>query len=182
MRPAIGLPTREHRAHAVAGGAIVAQRNWTEPGLDHAGALEHIAGFLAAERGDYELVGVGHRVVHGGLEFSAPVAVTAQVIETLERLVQLAPLHQPHSLSGMRYLMQRHPRLPQVACFDTAFHRGNPDLAQRFALPAELHEAGAERISTESSRVSAWKLATDEELMIARHTRDCIALLLPGIR
>jgi len=140
-----GLATRPRFVAWSPEGAIVAQRSWTEPGPDHAGALEHIAGFLAAERGDYALVGVGHRVVHGGLEFSAPVAVTAQVIETLERLVQLAPLHQPHSLSGMRYLMQRHPRLPQVACFDTAFHRSNPDLAQRFALPAELHETGVRR-------------------------------------
>jgi len=140
-----GLATRSRFVARSPEGAIVAQRNWTEPGLDHAGALEHIVAFLAAERGDYELVGVGHRVVHGGLEFSAPVAVTAQVIEALERLVQLAPLHQPHSLSGMRYLLQRHPRLAQVACFDTAFHRGNPDLPQRFALPAELHEAGVRR-------------------------------------
>jgi acetate kinase len=90
-------------------------------------------------------VGVGHRVVHGGLEYSHPVRVDEDTLELLERFVPLAPLHQPHNLAPIRMLLERSQDLPQVACFDTAFHRTNPDLAQRFALPAELHDSGVRR-------------------------------------
>jgi len=84
-------------------------------------------------------------VVHGGLEFTAPVRVTTETLAALERLIPLAPLHQPHNLSPIARLLERAPDLPQVACFDTSFHRTNPDVAQRFALPAELHDAGVQR-------------------------------------
>jgi acetate kinase len=73
------------------------------------------------------------------------VRVTAKTLETLERLIPLAPLHQPHNLAPIARLLERAPNVPQVACFDTSFHRTNPDLAQRFALPAELHDAGVQR-------------------------------------
>jgi acetate kinase len=91
------------------------------------------------------LVGVGHRVVHGGLEYADPVRVDDHVLKALERIIPLAPLHQPHNLAPIAALLGRAPEIPQVACFDTAFHRTNPDVAQRFALPAELHEAGVRR-------------------------------------
>jgi acetate kinase len=81
-------------------------------------------------------------VVHGGGHFSAPVRVDGGVLEELERLVPLAPLHQPHNLAPIRSLARRMPDLPQVACFDTAFHRTQPSVAQAYALPRALSESG----------------------------------------
>jgi acetate kinase len=101
--------------------------------------------FLRGELADDHLVGVGHRVVHGALEYTRPVRLDAQVLAALEKFIPLAPLHQPHNLSPIRILLERAPGLPQVACFDTSYHRSNPEVAQRFALPAELHEAGVRR-------------------------------------
>jgi acetate kinase len=83
--------------------------------------------------------------VHGGREYTKPGRVDAQTLEALERLTPLAPLHQPHNLSPIARLLEHAPGLPQVACFDTSFHRTNPDVAQRFALPEELYAAGVQR-------------------------------------
>jgi len=91
------------------------------------------------------LLAVGHRVVHGGAEFSRPVRVDASVLSELERLVPLAPLHQPHNLAAIRMLLETQPQMPQVACFDTAFHRAHPQLADLYALPWEYYEAGVRR-------------------------------------
>ena len=114
--------------------------------LGHEGALAHIVEWLnAAYAHEYRLAAVGHRVVHGGADYAAPVRVDAAVLKKLERFVPLAPLHQPHNLAPIRALLGRSPTLPQVACFDTAMHRSNPPLAQMFALPAELTEAGVRR-------------------------------------
>ncbi len=127
-------------------GTVAAEKSWTEgTKLGHDGALDHLVAFLRSELADQRLVGVGHRVVHGGLDYSQPVKVDAGVVAALEKLVPLAPLHQPHNLAPIRRLLERVPELPQVACFDTSFHRTNPELAQRFALPQELHEAGVRR-------------------------------------
>ncbi len=127
-------------------GARLAEKAWGDGvRIGHDGALEHIMAFLRdALHGD-RLIGVGHRVVHGGLDFSHPTRVDAAALAALERYVPLAPLHQPHNLAPIRTLLERVPELPQVACFDTAFHRSNPDLAQRFAIPVELHDAGVRR-------------------------------------
>ena len=92
-----------------------------------------------------QLIGVGHRVVHGGMQYTQPVRVDEALLAALDRFVPLAPLHQPHNLAAIRAVMQRAPEVPQVACFDTAFHRTNPELAQMFALPYEMHEAGVRR-------------------------------------
>ena len=128
------------------GGEMVSEKSWGDgAGLGHDGALQHIMGFLQEALHGDRLVGVGHRVVHGGLAFSAPTRVDAATLTALEKYVPLAPLHQPHNLAPIRALLARTPDLPQVACFDTAFHRGNPDLAQRFAIPQELHDAGVRR-------------------------------------
>ncbi len=78
-------------------------------------------------------------------EYTQPVRVDAGVLTALEKFVPLAPLHQPHNLAAIRAVTQRAPDVPQVACFDTAFHRSNPEIAQMFALPYELHEAGVRR-------------------------------------
>ena len=91
------------------------------------------------------LIGAGHRVVHGGEHFAEPVLINTNVFSQLERLVPLAPLHQPHNLAAIRALMTLQPTLPQVACFDTAFHRTQDTLAQNFALPRELTASGIKR-------------------------------------
>ena len=122
------------------------ERRWEqgEP-LDHAAALDFLAAFLQQQLHDTELIGVGHRVVHGGMLFADPVRVDAQVVAALESLQSLAPLHQPHNLAPIRRLLQIRPDLPQVACFDTAFHRTNPEVAQMFALPYAMHQQGVRR-------------------------------------
>ena len=91
------------------------------------------------------LAAVGHRVVHGGRDFTAPVLLTAGIVQQLDALTPLAPLHQPHSLAPIRALMALRPGLPQVACFDTAFHRTMPAVATRFALPREYEAEGVRR-------------------------------------
>jgi acetate kinase len=107
--------------------------------------FDHLIPFLRAELAGDRLIGVGHRVVHGGLDYTQPVIVDATVAAALEQLIPLAPLHQPHNVAPIRRLIECAPDVRQVACFDTAFHRTNPDLAQRFALPEELHNAGLRR-------------------------------------
>ena len=88
---------------------------------------------------------VGHRVVHGGPEYDGPVLIDHGVIARLERLSALAPLHQPHNLAPIRSILANFPSLPQVACFDTAFHRDHDDVADCYAIPRQLHEEGVRR-------------------------------------
>jgi acetate kinase len=127
-------------------GERIASHAWpAEARLDHDGALDYLIDYLRGEFGTSNLAGVGHRVVHGGLTHSQPVRVDAAVLEALEGLVPLAPLHQPHNLSPIRRWLDLDPDLPQIACFDTAFHRTNPDLAQMFGLPYEMYENGIRR-------------------------------------
>jgi len=91
------------------------------------------------------IAAVGHRIVHGGTRYTAATVVTPQVHADLEKLVPLAPLHQPYGLEGLRVAAARMPRAVQVACFDTAFHRTCPPEAMRFALPRPLHDEGIQR-------------------------------------
>ena len=91
------------------------------------------------------LSALGHRVVHGGVRYSRPQRVTPELLDELERLVPLAPLHEPHNLAPIRTALALNPTLLQVACFDTAFHRTAPEVAQAFALPRELYEEGIRR-------------------------------------
>ncbi|WP_457106793.1 acetate/propionate family kinase [Methylobacterium sp. P5_C11] len=111
----------------------------------HEAALLHVTAWLRAHGNGLRLTAVGHRVVHGGLHHSEPVRVDADVLEALERLVPLAPLHQPHNLEPIRILRRRLPDLPQVACFDTAFHAGQPEIARLFALPQAMSARGVRR-------------------------------------
>ena len=113
--------------------------------LGHDGAIAYLLEFLRGELGANVLGAVGHRVVHGGADFFAPVRVTADIIAALERLVPLAPLHQPHNLAPIRIIAQRAPELLQIACFDTAFHRTQPRVAETFALPRNLIDRGVRR-------------------------------------
>ncbi|MGM4870753.1 acetate/propionate family kinase [Bradyrhizobium sp. 956_D2_N1_5] len=88
---------------------------------------------------------VGHRVVHGGPDYSRPVLIDHGVVSRLERFVTLAPLHQPHNLAPIRSLLANFPTLPQVACFDTAFHRTHDAVADHYAIPHQLHAEGVRR-------------------------------------
>jgi acetate kinase len=129
-----------------AAGTTEAEKSWGEGvQLGHAGALDHLVAFLRERLAGSRLIGVGHRVVHGGLDYTQPVRADAAVISALDKYIPLAPLHQPHNLAPIRLLLERVPELPQVACFDTSFHRSNPELAQMFALPLELHQQGVRR-------------------------------------
>ncbi len=130
-----------------AAGHVVAEKSWDEGAkLGHAGALEHLFGVLQERHATDRLTGVGHRVVqHGGAHYDRPLRVEAKVLADLRALEPLAPLHQPHNLAPIQALLERRPELPQVACFDTSFHHGNPKLAQMFGLPYEMFEQGVRR-------------------------------------
>ena len=114
-------------------------------GASHAQALAGLLLQLGGETNSAAISAVGHRVVHGGTRFEGPALVNAEVITGIEALAPLAPLHQPHNLAGLRAAMAAFPGVPQVACFDTAFHRTMPEVQQRFALPQALHDKGIRR-------------------------------------
>ena len=127
-------------------GKVLSEKSWPEgTKLGHDGALDHLFTYVRAEFSDYRLLGVGHRVVHGGLDYAEPVRLNQEVLAKLERLIPLVPLHQPHNLAPIRLLLERRPELPQVACFDTSFHRTNPHIAELYALPLEYADAGVIR-------------------------------------
>ncbi len=125
---------------------VVQQRDWPDrDALGRAGAVTYVLDFVRQHQSEQTLAAVGHRVVHGGDEFGAPVRVDAEVLARLERLVPLAPLHQPHNLAPMRVIAERAPTLPQVACFDTSFHRTQEPVARAFGLPPEITDRGVHR-------------------------------------
>lgn len=127
-------------------GEEIESREWAgAPALDHDGAVAWLVDFLRGHKGKHSLVAVGHRVVHGGERYADAIPVTPEAIAVLSRLTPLAPLHQPHNLKPMDAIARVRPDLPQVACFDTAFHRAQPDLAQAFALPPSITQRGVRR-------------------------------------
>ena len=129
-----------------ANGKVVGEHTWEENAApQHTGALEFLFQWLLAQAGDTNLIAVGHRVVHGGSRYAAPVRVDAAILETLAEFVPLAPLHQPHNLLPIRVIAEKRPDIVQVACFDTAFHQTAPPLAQAFALPASITDRGVRR-------------------------------------
>jgi acetate kinase len=115
------------------------------PGADHETVLAMLLGWIEAHLGSGRLAAVGHRVVHGGNLYAQPVLVDAAVLEKLASLAPLAPLHQPHNLAPIRAIAALHPSLPQVACFDTAFHLDNSAVSRMYALPRALIEEGVMR-------------------------------------
>ena len=129
-----------------AGKTPVFERQWAAGStLNHEAAALYVLEWIQEKLGGGELAACGHRVVHGGTAYEGPALISASVLAGLDRLVALAPLHQPHNLALIRTIQTRHPNLPQVACFDTAFHRHQPRLAQLFALPREISERGVYR-------------------------------------
>ena len=140
-----GLFTSPHFKAKDAHGAVVNEKSWGDGvNLGHEGALEHLRLFLREELAGLTLAAVGHRVGHGG-HYGQPMLVTPQVLGNLEKLIPLTPLHQPHNLRPIRLLLDRIPGLPQVAVFDTAFHRTNLPLVQMYALPKALSDEGVQR-------------------------------------
>jgi acetate kinase len=112
---------------------------------DAAAALASLASWLRSQYHGSTVLGVGHRVVHGGAHFSGATLVTPDVVAQLRALMPLAPLHQPHNLAAIEAVSERMPHVPQVACFDTAFHRGQPEVATVVPLPREIRGAGVQR-------------------------------------
>ena len=108
-------------------------------------ALDVLAAWLRARFHGAHVLSVGHRVVHGGARYSAPTVVTPVVMKELRLLEPLAPLHQPHNLAAIDAVSERLPGVPQVACFDTAFHRGHEAVADVVPLPIEIRRAGVQR-------------------------------------
>lgn len=104
--------------------------------------LQYVLDWLGTTLGDYDIVAVGHRVVHGGMNLGQPMQVTPNLLDELDSLVPLAPLHQPHNVAPIRILAKKFPDLKQVACFDTAFHSTQPAMARHFGLPQALTDEG----------------------------------------
>jgi acetate kinase len=112
---------------------------------DGRAALNVLADWLRATYGGGRVLGVGHRVVHGGARFASPTIVSRQILAELHELTPLAPLHQPYNLAAIEAVFERLPGVPQVACFDTSFHRSHPAVADLVPLPKELCESGLRR-------------------------------------
>jgi acetate kinase len=112
---------------------------------DHEAALDLVLALLERTIGKTAIEAVGHRVVHGGVEFSESVVLDGGSLVALEKLCPLAPLHQPHNLSGVRAAQRAFPKALQVGCFDTAFHRAHPWVNDTYALPRELYDQGIRR-------------------------------------
>ena len=128
-----------------AAGAMLSEQNWPDPNEPFEHLLEAAIAFAESRLGDNRLIAVGHRVVHGGADHHRPERVTPELLGLLDKLTPLAPSHEPHNIAPMRAIEATRPDLPQVACFDTAFHHTMPPLATRFALPRRYEQAGVRR-------------------------------------
>ncbi|HEX8406687.1 MAG TPA: acetate/propionate family kinase [Duganella sp.] len=126
-------------------GQTVGEQSWPDAPIDHAAGMRFLIEFAHTHLDGRRVVAVGHRIVHGGVEYSGPQRLDQAVVAALEKLVPLAPLHLPHNLAPVRSMMALAPEVPQVGCFDTAFHVGQPAEAQAFALPARITDLGIRR-------------------------------------
>ena len=141
-----GIGTRPRLQAKDAAGRILVDQKWSANDVGSIqGALDRSIPFLREQVGGRLPAAVGHRVVHGGPHYDAPVLVDDAVLKRLEELAPLAPLHQLNNLAPIKAVQGKHPELPQIACFDTAFHRGHPDVADRYALPEQLYRDGVRR-------------------------------------
>ncbi|HSE41398.1 MAG TPA: acetate/propionate family kinase [Acidobacteriota bacterium] len=126
-------------------GAQLAEQKLDPEIRDGSKAIDALATWLRSKYGGSRVLGVGHRVVHGGAQFTGPTIVTEQVLEDLRKLIPLAPLHQPYNLAAIEAAAERLPEVPQVACFDTSFHRGHAEVADVVPLPREICKDGLQR-------------------------------------
>lgn len=135
-----------HMVAVDAKGVTLVDRRWgAEATLEHEAFLAPLLEWIDEKLGQDRLAAIGHRVVHGGAAFSKPVIASEAVLTALDALSPMAPLHQPHNLAAIRAAHSARPDLPQIACFDTAFHSGHADVVTRFALPRSWHERGVRR-------------------------------------
>lgn len=140
-----GIASRPRLRASDANGDPLADRAYPIEAVSDIPAAMAIAGEWLRNEMRINPMAVGHRVVHGGPDYDRPVLVDHSVVARLERLVALAPLHQPHNLAPIRALLTNFPTLPQVACFDTAFHRSHSAVADHYAIPYQLHAEGVRR-------------------------------------
>ena len=141
-----GIGTRPHLVAKDAQGNVLVDDSFARTQIASvADALDQLEDWLESQLKGVLPEAIGHRVVHGGPEFSAPILIDDAVLAKLEKLVPLAPLHQPNNLAPIREIRERYPSVPQVACFDTAFHRGHPEVADRFAIPDHYYRDGIRR-------------------------------------
>ena len=140
-----GVGGNPHFSATDVAGALLTDKQWQGKEAEYDAMLGALLAWAESHVHPDTLVAVGHRVVHGGRDFTAPVRLTAAIVQQLDALTPFAPLHQPHSLAPIRTLMALRPGLPQVACFDTAFHSTMPSVAKRFALPRDYEDEGVRR-------------------------------------
>jgi acetate kinase len=140
-----GIGTSPHLSAKDETGAALTDEKLAASVTDGRAALDVLAGWLRARYGGARVLGVGHRVVHGGAKYAGPCVVTPQVLDDLRTLIPLAPLHQPHNLAAIDVVNELLPAVPQVACFDTSFHRGQPAVAELVPLPKVIRDTGVQR-------------------------------------
>ncbi len=140
-----GIGTKPQLHAASANGDVLVERAYSKETVPDVPAALQAAGLWLRDELRIDPIAVGHRVVHGGPDYDRPVLVSEDVLGCLERFIPLAPLHQPHNLAPIRSILASRPELPQVACFDTAFHRGHGPLADHYAFPQKLYDEGIRR-------------------------------------
>jgi acetate kinase len=141
-----GIGTRPRFTAKGVGGEELADVTWPAAEVSSVpAALEKLVGFLRVRIGGKLPAAIGHRVVHGGPTYTSSTIITSEVLDGLQRFVPLAPLHQPNNLGPIRTILDRLPNVLQVACFDTAFHRGHSSAADHFAIPEQLYCEGVRR-------------------------------------
>lgn len=140
-----GIGTAPRLSARDGAGNTLASESLDRSVADGRAATEALAGWLRTHFGGTRVAGVGHRVVHGGAQYTGPAIVTPQVLDDLRSLVSLAPLHQPYNLAAIEAAGDRLPGVPQVACFDTSFHRGQSAVAELVPLPLEIRRSGVQR-------------------------------------
>jgi len=134
--------TRDALGNTLSDSLITAEKSKT---VEHEQALNTLLEWLDKRKSSRKIIGIGHRIVHGGLHFHKPQHIDAQLLQDLEKLIPLAPLHQPHNLNAVKVLTNLKPDIPQIACFDTGFHHTQADIPRMFALPKSYWDAGVRR-------------------------------------
>src|SRR5262245_49004641 len=140
-----GIGTSPRLAVKNSDGEKLADEKLDQAVRDGRAAIDVLATWLRSKYGGSRVLGVGHRVVHGGARFASPTVVSRQILEELYKLVPLAPLHEPYNLAAIEAVFDRLPEVPQVACFDTGFHRGHARVAELVPLPNEVCKSGVAR-------------------------------------
>ncbi|MDQ0563416.1 acetate kinase [Rhizobium mesoamericanum] len=140
-----GIGTAPHLTIKSAGGERLTSEHYPLEAVPDLPAAMRLVGEWLRRTQEGRLIAVGHRVVHGGPNHSRPARVNAELLRELEQYAPLAPLHQPNNLAPIRVLLERQPQLPQIACFDTAFHRGHDPMTDHYAIPAHYFDEGVRR-------------------------------------